>query len=136
MNSSFIMIFNLRPVRGCTSWGWVMDVAIVAGIICFGLLTFVLLLANSNRMVWGRSGSNRTPCCKHNWNRKGGWCWVKRCFGDARCYFLCFVTCYFLRALQRREALAVIWVLVFFRRVNIRNAWSLLNIIFQHNIWN
>ena len=71
-------------MRGCTSCGWVMDVAIVAGIICFGLLTLVLLLANSNRMVWGRSGSNRTPCCKHNWNRKGGWCWVKRCFGDAR----------------------------------------------------
>ena len=33
-------------------------------IICLGLLTFVLDLANSRRMVWGRSGSNLTPCCK------------------------------------------------------------------------
>jgi len=33
-------------------------------IICLGLLTFVLDLANSSRMVWGRSGSNLTPCCK------------------------------------------------------------------------
>lgn len=26
-------------------------------------LPFVLLFANSKRMVWGMSGSNRTPCC-------------------------------------------------------------------------
>lgn len=29
----------------------------------FGLLTLVLLLANSKRIVWGISGSKRTPCC-------------------------------------------------------------------------
>ena len=40
------LLCYLRPVRGCTSCGWVMDVAIVAGIICFGLLTFVLLFAS------------------------------------------------------------------------------------------
>lgn len=26
-------------------------------------LPFVLLFANSKRIVWGMSGSNRTPCC-------------------------------------------------------------------------
>lgn len=29
---------------------------------CFGLLTLVFDLANSNRIGWGKSGSNRTPC--------------------------------------------------------------------------
>ena len=54
----------LRPVRGCTSGGC--DRA-GGATICLGLLTFVLDLANSSRMVWGRSGSNLTPCCKKNW---------------------------------------------------------------------
>ena len=54
----------LRPVRGCTSGGC--DRA-GGATICLGLLTFVLDLANSNRMVCGRSGSNRTPCCKKTW---------------------------------------------------------------------
>jgi len=49
------------PVRGCTSGGC--DRA-GGATICLGLLTFVLDLANSNRMVCGRSGSNRTPCCR------------------------------------------------------------------------
>ena len=31
---------------------------------CFGLLTLVLLFANSRRIVCGRSGSKRTPCCR------------------------------------------------------------------------
>ena len=60
--SLFSMVWcYLRPVRGCTSGGC--DRA-GGATICLGLLTFVLDLANSNRMVWGRSGSNRTPCCK------------------------------------------------------------------------
>jgi hypothetical protein len=50
----------LRPASGCIRDGWV--VAAVA--CCLGLLTFVLLLANSRRIVWGMSGSNLTPCCK------------------------------------------------------------------------
>ena len=58
----------LRPVRGCTSGGC--DRA-GGATICLGLLTFVLDLANSNRMVWGRSGSNRTPCCKKTGVRHG-----------------------------------------------------------------
>jgi hypothetical protein len=37
---------------------------VAAAACCLGLLTFVLLLANSRRMVWGMSGSNLTPCCK------------------------------------------------------------------------
>lgn len=51
----------LRPVRGCIKVGCVL--AALAGC-CLGLLTFVLLLANSSRIVWGMSGSNLTPCCK------------------------------------------------------------------------
>ena len=43
-------------VTGLTRADWVL-----------GLLTFVLDLANSKRIVWGRSGSNLTPCCKKNW---------------------------------------------------------------------
>ena len=54
----------LRPVSGCTSGGCVRA---GGATICLGLLTFVLDFANSNRMVWGRSGSNLTPCCKKNW---------------------------------------------------------------------
>lgn len=51
----------LRPVSGCINAGCV---AVVAVLGCgFGLLTFVLLLANSKRIVCGISGSNRTPCC-------------------------------------------------------------------------
>ncbi len=49
-----------RPARcwmscGCAAGG--------CGDCCFGLVTLVLLLANSRRRVCGRSGSNRTPCC-------------------------------------------------------------------------
>ena len=67
----FSMVFwcYLRPVRGCTSGGC--DRA-GGATICLGLLTFVLDLANSNRMVCGRSGSNRTPCCKKTGVRH--WC--------------------------------------------------------------
>lgn len=32
--------------------------------VCVLVLPFVLLLANSKRIVWGMSGSKRTPCCK------------------------------------------------------------------------
>ena len=51
-------------MSGCTSGGCVRA---GGATICLGLLTFVLDFANSNRMVWGRSGSNLTPCCKKNW---------------------------------------------------------------------
>lgn len=51
----------LRPVRGCIKVGCVL--AALAGC-CLGLLTLVLLLANSSLMVCGMSGSNLTPCCK------------------------------------------------------------------------
>ena len=59
----------LRPVSGCTSGAWETAAAAAAaaaedGEGCLGLLTLVLLLANSNLMVWGKSGSKRTPCCK------------------------------------------------------------------------
>lgn len=54
--------FYLRPVSGCINAGCE---AVVAVLGCgLGLLTFVLLLANSKRIVWGISGSKRTPCCK------------------------------------------------------------------------
>ena len=53
----------LRPVSGCTKGGCDTEDGGTPGT-CLGLLTFVLDLANSSRMVWGRSGSNRTPCCK------------------------------------------------------------------------
>lgn len=54
----------LRPVSGCIRPWCVLGVTFaLAG--CFGLLTFVLLLANSSRMVCGMSGSNRTPCCRN-----------------------------------------------------------------------
>lgn len=46
---------------------WLFDVFdpfVAFGDVCFGLFTFVLLLANSSRMVCGRSGSKRMPCCK------------------------------------------------------------------------
>ena len=59
-----IIQWYLRPVRGCTSGGCVSVPAMVAGLCCLGLLTLVLLLANSSLIVWGRSGSNLTPCCK------------------------------------------------------------------------
>ncbi len=60
----------LRPVRGCTRGAWVTAAAAAAaaaedGVGCFGLLTLVLLFANSSLIVWGRSGSKRTPCCNH-----------------------------------------------------------------------
>lgn len=61
----------LRPVSGCTSGGCVRA---GGATICLGLLTFVLDFANSNRMVWGRSGSNLTPCCKKTGVRHGCWC--------------------------------------------------------------
>ena len=41
-----------------------MEVVAATGDTCLGLLTLVLLFANSSRMVWGKSGSKRTPCCK------------------------------------------------------------------------
>ena len=53
----------LRPVRGCIRAGCEVAAA-AAG--CLGLLTFVLLFANSKRMVCGISGSNLTPCCKES----------------------------------------------------------------------
>lgn len=54
----------LRPVSG-----WTASAGCVAAAggddCCFGLLTLVLLFANSSRMVCGRSGSKRTPpCCR------------------------------------------------------------------------
>jgi hypothetical protein len=60
---------NACPVRGCTSGACDTAAAAAAaatedGDGCFGLLTLVLLLANSSLMVWGKSGSKRTPCCK------------------------------------------------------------------------
>ena len=58
-------------MSGCTSGGCVRA---GGATICLGLLTFVLDFANSNRMVWGRSGSNRTPCCKKTGVRHGCWC--------------------------------------------------------------
>lgn len=53
----------LRPVSGCIKAGCAAGAAVaIAG---FGLLTLVLLLANSSRIVCGMSGSNLTPCCEH-----------------------------------------------------------------------
>lgn len=58
---SALLIKYLRPVSGCINAGCA---AVVAVLGCgFGLLTFVLLFANSKRIVWGISGSKRTPCC-------------------------------------------------------------------------
>lgn len=52
----------VRPVRGCT--GMLCWWCVVGEVFCcFGFDTFVLLLANSSRIVWGTSGSNLTPCC-------------------------------------------------------------------------
>ena len=49
-----------RPGKGCIIAGW----GAAAGGSCgLGLLTLVLLLANSSLMVCGMSGSKRTPCC-------------------------------------------------------------------------
>ena len=53
-----VVIGYLRPVMGWISVGWV---AAGWGLCCLGLVTFVLLFANSNLNVCGRSGSNRTP---------------------------------------------------------------------------
>lgn len=77
-----VFIPYLRPVSGCTSGccetAAAADIAAAAAAeealaiefrlfccccCCLGLLTLVLLFANSSRIVWGRSGSNRTPCC-------------------------------------------------------------------------
>ena len=41
------------------AWG-----AVLLLLLVLGLVTLVLLFANSSLRVWGRSGSNRTPCCK------------------------------------------------------------------------
>lgn len=38
--------------------------AALAALRRLSVLPFVLLLANSKRIVWGMSGSKRTPCCK------------------------------------------------------------------------
>ena len=59
-------------MSGCTSCGWVIEVVAATGDTCLGLLTLVLLFANSSRMVWGKSGSKRTPCCKIG-PTKGSW---------------------------------------------------------------
>lgn len=62
MISNQVYKLYLRPVSGCINAGCAVAVAVLG---CgLGLLTFVLLLANSKRMVWGMSGSKRTPCCK------------------------------------------------------------------------
>ena len=66
----------LRPVSGCTMGCWVTALVFTT---CLGLLTFVLDLANSSLMVWGRSGSNRTPCCNktsqshQSQSQRNGW---------------------------------------------------------------
>ena len=58
--SADIRYINLRPGNGCIIVGW----GAAAGGSCgLGLLTLVLLLANSSLMVCGMSGSNLTPCC-------------------------------------------------------------------------
>lgn len=50
-----------RPVNGCIASAGC--VATAGGDdCCLGLLTLVLLLANSRRIVCGRSGSKRIPC--------------------------------------------------------------------------
>ena len=49
----------LRPASGCMSVGCV---AAGCGDCCLGLVTLVLLLANSSLRVCGKSGSNLTPC--------------------------------------------------------------------------
>ena len=66
-----------RPVRGCSNVGW----GAAAGgelFCCLGLLTFVLLLANSSRIVCGMSGSNLTPF------RFFRFCGVQRWWGDKK----------------------------------------------------
>lgn len=52
------IILYSRPVRGCINVGCVAG----WGLCCLGFVTLVLLLANSNLKVCGRSGSNLTPC--------------------------------------------------------------------------
>ena len=69
LNDDDVMWLYLRPVSGCTSGACETAAAAAAaaaedGDGCLGLLTLVLLLANSSLMVWGKSGSKRTPCCK------------------------------------------------------------------------
>jgi len=55
--------FSACPVSGCTRGGCDMEVTgLTRADWVLGLLTFVLDLANSKRIVWGRSGSNLTPC--------------------------------------------------------------------------
>jgi hypothetical protein len=61
---------HLRPVRGCMKVGCV---AAGWGDCCLGLVTFVLLLANSSLRVCGKSGSNLTPYKKKvNINKQHG----------------------------------------------------------------
>ena len=87
-NVKFIQMY-LRPVRGCTSGGCVIVPAMVAGLCCLGLLTLVLLLANSSLIVWGRSGSNRTPCCKREKPDKW-WGWLcAHCGGVVKTKYCC-----------------------------------------------
>ena len=50
-----------RPVRGCSNVGCGAAAGGELLFCCLGLLTLVLLLANSSRIVCGMSGSNRTP---------------------------------------------------------------------------
>ena len=57
--------WHLRPVNGCIASAGC--VATAGGDdCCLGLLTLVLLLANSRRIVCGRSGSKRIPCYMTN----------------------------------------------------------------------
>jgi hypothetical protein len=85
-NVKFIQMY-LRPVRGCTSGGCVIVPAMVAGLCCLGLLTLVLLLANSSLIVWGRSGSNLTPCWKREKPDKSeGECVSAHCGSDGEVF--------------------------------------------------
>jgi hypothetical protein len=63
-----IRIKYLRPVKGCRSAEWCGRAA-AGGDANLGLLTFVLVFANSNRIVCGRLGSKRTPCGKGQFDR-------------------------------------------------------------------
>lgn len=99
----------LRPVSGCINAGCV---AVVAALGCgLGLLTFVLLLANSKRIVWGISGSKRTPCCKLAFkeNKKKMQMWVVSFdFSYGFCFFLnklFYRFSYFYEIIKKRKCI-------------------------------
>ena len=128
-------------MRGCTSGGWVIAPAMVAGLCCLGLLTLVLLFANSSLIVWGRSGSNRTPCCKREnqtngegdcvhtvgvWsqNKKmiaSDWDFRRFGFGLEKCSFSNSIYISFLFRTRCRESW---WVNLIRRNVNILLQWK------------